>query len=95
MTKSAITAFATGFIGAAAGVAITNKQIEAEIPYDGSFWWSPGGLLSDDTWVLSPSYAGNPALGNHHGLTGTSSPEDNVEIQQYKFALTEADTEMF
>ena len=76
-------------------VAITDKKTEEGNPYDGSYWWSPGGLLANDTYVMSPSYAGNPAHGNHHGLTGVSDPGDNVEIQQYKFALTEADTEIF
>ncbi|MFT5821090.1 MAG: hypothetical protein ACI8ZM_002339 [Crocinitomix sp.] len=76
-------------------VAITDKKIEAGNPYDGSFFWSPGGLLATDTYVMSPSYAGNPAHGNHHGLTGTNDPSNNVEIQQYKFALTEDDTEVF
>ena len=76
-------------------VAITDKKTEEGNPYDGAYWWSPGGLLPTDTYVMSPSYAGNPSHGNHHGLTGVSDPGENVEIQQYKFALTEDDTEVF
>lgn len=76
-------------------VAITDKKTESGNPYDGSFFWTPSGLLINDTYVISPSYIGDAAHGNHHGLTGVSDPGDNVEIQQYKFALTDADTEIF
>lgn len=74
-------------------VAVTDKMVEPTAPYDGSFWWAPGGLLSNDIYVNSPSYEGSSEHGNHHGLTGVSDPASHVEIQQYKFALTEEDIE--
>lgn len=76
-------------------VAITDKETSEGNPYDGSYWWTPDGLVSDDIYVMAPSYAGDPADGFHHGLTGTSDAGSNVEITQYKFALTEDDTELF
>lgn len=76
-------------------VAVTDKETEGGNPYDGSYWWSPSGLLTSDIYVMAPSYAGDPAHGYHHGLTGTSDAGENVTIQQYKFALTEDDTESF
>ncbi len=75
-------------------VAITDKVTNAVNPYDGSIFWTPGGVLPDTTSVMSPAYAGVEANGYHYGLTGTSDPAANVEIQTYKFALTEADTEV-
>lgn len=76
-------------------IAVTDKATGEENPYAGNFWWSPSGLLLQDTYVLSPSYAGNPADGYHYGLTGVNDPGNNVSIQKLKFALTAADTAIF
>lgn len=76
-------------------IAVTDKETEAGNPYDGSYLWTPSGLLPDDTYVMAPAYTGTPVDGYHHGLTGTSDAGANVEIQQLKFALTAADTELF
>ncbi|MCG8578214.1 MAG: T9SS type A sorting domain-containing protein [Flavobacteriales bacterium] len=76
-------------------VVITDKVTEAGNPYAGSVFWNPGGLLTDETNVMTPSYEGSTADGHHYGLTGTSDPGSNVEVQKYTFALTDDDDEIF
>lgn len=75
-------------------VAVTNKETGEGNPYDGSYWWTPGGLLASDMYILAPSYEGVPVDGRHNGLLGFSDVGADVEIQVYEFLLTDADTEI-
>lgn len=70
-------------------IGVSNKMTEASNPYYTEFTYEPVDIILDSLKLLVPGYDGSEEDGYHSGLTGYTDEANDVEIHEFRFALTE------